>query len=202
MMLFKTYVIYTCDTCKGRFQAVDKDRCYLCGRPDQRLKCAECLLRNRTVPHVALYKYNQAMKDYIRAYKLSGGYHLFKVFSAELKQQIKRLDNPVVVPIPVTEQAFNLRGFNQVEGLLTDTKYNNLLVCQNIDKPSQKSLNIRQRLSTQQPFQVNLNVKLPDLNQQICVVDDIFTTGQTINHAVTCLQQQGFTNIMTLSLAR
>lgn len=195
-------MVYTCDSCKGQFQPVDKKHCYLCGQPDQRIKCAECILRKRTVPHVALYRYNQAMKDYIKAYKFSGGYHLANVFSSEMKQQIKQLNNPVIVPIPVTEKTFKLRGFNQVEGLLAGTRYINLLMCQNIDKPNQKSLNIRERLNTEQPFQINPKVKLPDLKRKICVVDDIFTTGQTINHAVTCLQQQGFTNIVTVSLVR
>lgn len=202
MCYFKKQIVKVCVGCKSNFTNVADRRCLFCGNTENHKKCKQCQRLNRTVPHIALYMYNDAMKDYITAFKISGGYHLKYVFEAELKVIIKQLGNPMLVPIPITKKAYEERGFNQVEALLGEKRVVPLLTCIQEQRLNQKSLNRAQRLNRQQPFQMNPAVICPDKTVKICIVDDIYTTGQTINHAIECLQQQGFSNLISLSLAR
>lgn len=202
MCLLKKQIIKICHACKLSFVLIDQKRCLFCGNPANIQACPQCIQFKRTTKHVAIYQYNDAMKDYFKAYKLFGGYHLKDVFIDDINRTYRKLGNPLIVPIPVTNDAFKERGFNQIEALLGNNKIERLLICKENKKIHQKDLNRQERLNMTQPFKLNTEITLPDKKTKICLFDDIYTTGQTISHAVKLLETQGFKNIMTFSLAR
>lgn len=202
MCLLRNYIIKICDDCKNAFEKVDPVRCLYCGNQQNKIACLQCVELERKVKHVAMYNYNDVMKEYIKAFKFSGGFHLKGVFQNEIKRQLKQLGNPIVVPIPVGQDAYLGRGFDHIAALLENQKIHPLLTCQDIRKKHQKELNRQERLKSEQPFKINSDITFPKLDNKICVFDDIYTTGQTISHAVQILQRQGFSNIMSLSLIR
>ncbi|QVK12223.1 ComF family protein [Weissella ceti] len=202
MCLLKQTMSRICIACSKTFQQVTDDRCMFCGHQAQNMKCLQCVQWKRTIKHTALYQYNDAMKEYFKAYKLWGGYHLKDVFKAELLKEIKRMKHPLIVPIPSTQEANEARGFDQVRTLLTGIPYKPLLICTNKKKQHQKNLNLKQRLESNQLFELNNSCSLPTKDTKICLFDDIYTTGQTIFHAAECLKSQGFTDIVSMSIAR
>lgn len=150
--------------------------------------------------HHALYRYNLAMKDYMHRYKFMGDYRLRLAFQQELAKKIHEINPTVIVPIPVNEQTWQTRGFNQVEGLLEGLSIQLILATRFKVKQAQSSKSRGERLKTSQPFNL---IKLPENSQaKILLVDDIYTTGRTLYHAAVLFHQAGYHNIESLSLAR
>jgi len=202
MCRFKRYVSVLCDMCKKGLNSVDKSYCMYCGFGKNIERCGQCRENNRQHKHVALYRYSDTMKEYIRPYKFSYGYHLRHIFHNEIKQAIKVLGNPIVVPIPVSKHVDSKMLFDHVNGLLDGIPSVSLLACKSKESAGQKFRDRRQRLSSKQPFYILDDFSKISLETKICVFDDIYTTGQTINHAIECLKAQGFKDICSLSLAR
>lgn len=202
MCRFKTYIVKVCIGCRNKFSPVEKQRCYWCGNVQNKVKCKQCQTQGKREQHIALYAYNDVMRAYIDLFKFSGGYHLKEVFAKEIKRVIQKQKPCIVVPIPTSVGTLGQRGFNQVEALLEGVAIHKMLRCIEYDKPSQRILKRHDRLRSKQPFIINHDIMLPAKNQKICLVDDIYTTGQTIFHATSCLRMCGFDNIVSISLAR
>ncbi|WP_231196778.1 ComF family protein [Streptococcus equi] len=63
--------------------------------------------------------YNTAMKDYFSRYKFQGDYVLRSLFAQELAKHIKKYYKAyTLVPVPVSKQRYDERGFNQVTAIL------------------------------------------------------------------------------------
>ncbi|MCH4168190.1 MAG: ComF family protein [Streptococcaceae bacterium] len=197
-----------CDLCLAQFEKLIVN-CQRCGGGGQEVLqaiCRDCLVweeQGYLVNHQALFIYNQAMRDYFSSYKFNGDYRLRFAFAEYLSDHInKNYRGYLIVPIPVSNVRLEVRGFNQVIGLLeaASIKYTCLL-----SKPkemmAQSSQNRVARLKISQPFEIISNLKA-DFKQKILVVDDIYTTGSTLYQAMKCLNQAGFQDISTFSLAR
>lgn len=178
--------------CKGCMAITEDDYCQQCQQWYRQYKWQ---LRNH-----ALYRYNLAMKDYMHRYKFMGDYRLRMAFQQEMAKAIHEINPTIVVPIPINEQTWQTRGFNQVEGLLEGLSVQPILATRFEVKQAQSSKSREERLKTIQPFNL---IKLPE-NQQgkILLVDDIYTTGRTLYHAAVLFHQAGYHNVESLSLAR
>lgn len=193
-----------CTSCTGQFERIGmQNRCQGCGRERGKL-CLDCgqwqeqlgwLIHNQS-----LFKYNDAMKDYMQRYKFMGDYRLHKVFCHELTTLICKQDADLVIPIPINQHTWQTRGFNQVTAMMNCSYYPDILETQASTKTvSQSQKGRKDRLQTDQPFVI--------LNQhQICqksilLVDDIYTTGRTIYHAATLCYQAGCRSVKSITLA-
>ena len=67
------------------------------------------------------------------------------------------------------------------------------------DTLAQSSKSKKERLQTKQAFRLKKDVSLP---QKILIVDDIYTTGQTLYLATLLFQQHGVRDVKSFSLAR
>lgn len=139
------------------------------------------------------------MKNYFSQYKFQGDYVLRFVFAKATKKAVKMFREHTIVPIPVSNEKFQVRGFNQVQGILdaANLSYRNIL--EKKDTLAQSSKTREERLRTQQAFKVKKGVDLPD---KILLVDDIYTTGKTLQLAKQILLEAGVKEILTFSIAR
>ncbi|MFP7242434.1 ComF family protein [Pediococcus pentosaceus] len=149
----------------------------------------------------AIYHYNDAMANFFTAYKFQSGYHLRYTFTKIIKHHLKALDYDILVPVPVTIETLNRRGFDHVRGLLGSIKITPLLICSEATKPSLVHQGRQARLKAQQPFIFNRKLE-PSRTNRICVFDDVYTTGRTMHHAMMVLKAQGYQHIQGLTLAR
>lgn len=192
----------TCRDCKNRFEKITEQHCPQCYKEEQDNICNDCLQwqdKGESINHTAIYKYNEAMKHYFSQYKFQGDYLLRYVFGTEIKQNLKEYKNYVIVPIPISDKRLSERGFNQVTGFLEASKipFQNLLLKKDGQKQSEKSR--EERLKIKNEFYVKEDVELPS---RILIVDDIYTTGATIQNARRCLFEKGVKEIKSFSLAR
>ncbi|MDQ0223313.1 ComF family protein [Streptococcus moroccensis] len=192
-----------CQDCFKTFNQITAPYCPTCYKIDQADSCLDCQLWERQhlpVHHFSLYSYNDAMKHYFKTYKFTGDYLLRGIFAEEIRTALKPYEKEYqLIPVPISSQTFNTRGFNQVTGLLdaAGLAYSDLLRKEHTEKQSHK--NRQQRLQGAQVFHVN---EKSDLKQRVLIVDDIYTTGATIQTIKQLVLAKGAKEVISFSLAR
>ena len=202
LLCFKKEEELVCESCLLSFEIIGDNHCPRCFKKDVSTNCQDCQFwckKGVNVDHVALYSYNQAMKEYFSRYKFDGDYILRKVFSKILQKELKKYTGYQIVIVPLSEQRFKSRGFNQVEGLIKETGLSYLDILAKNEVEASSSKNRADRLLTEFPFFLKDGVKLPE---NILLFDDIYTTGSTLNRLKSMLLAAGCQNIKTFSLAR
>lgn len=157
----------------------------ICPRCEQRFQRIE---QQQEEGVVSLFHYNEAMKDYLHRYKFLHDILLAKVFNKIIHDQLKD-ETRIIIPIPMHPKNLKLRTFAHIDELL---KAANIPFAHLLTKLSneQQSLKTREeRLKTPQLFEVINPTAIKDKN--LLVVDDIYTTGTTLNHAKKALFEAG-----------
>lgn len=192
-----------CISCKDNYQLIPENHCPTCFKIQSTEVCTDCLYwekQGHCVNHSSLYQYNEAMKDYFKAYKFSGDYVLKAVFVKEIQEALHSYQKDYqVIPVPVSRETYKDRGFNQVVAFLDEAG----IVCDDIvekeETAKQSSKTRQERLKTPQVFRLK---KDGHLKKQVLVVDDIYTTGATIQLLTRLLRGNGVEIIKSFSLAR
>ncbi|HEV8576594.1 TPA: ComF family protein [Streptococcus pneumoniae] len=180
------------------------DSC-LCSDCDSTLlsiKCQDCQLwckEGVEVSHRAIFTYNQAMKDFFSRYKFDGDFLLRKVFASFLSEELKKYKEYQFVVIPLSPDRYANRGFNQVEGLVEAAGFEYLDLLEKREERASSSKNRSERLGTELPFFIKSGVTIP---KKILLIDDIYTTGATINRVKKLLEEAGAKDVKTFSLVR
>ena len=185
-----------CTTCHNKFQLITPPYCSRCYKPDIKDVCSDCKIWEKEgiiVNHQAVFTDNKAMEEFFSRYKFLGDYRLHHVFNKYFKTE----RGYTIVPIPVSKQRFQERGFNQVAALLQQLPFSSLL--EKEEGPAQNTRTRNERLKNKNTFTLKAKVKVPD---KILLVDDVYTTGRTLQHAIAVLKQGGAQEIKTFSLCR
>ena len=202
IVLLKNNSQIICSRCRRSFKIISSEHCPSCFKNHCSQKCKDCLYweeKGITVCHEALFTYNQAMKDYFNRYKFQGDYVLRKVFAAAIKAHLRPYRAYSIIPVPLSKERYEKRKFNQVKALLeaADIPYIDLLIREGSEQQSSKS--------KQERLQVNLGFKLKKCDQypdKVLLVDDIYTTGATLQSIKALFYENGIKNVKTFSLAR
>lgn len=193
-----------CSNCQSKFIKYQRTECCRgCGCEETKDLCNDCRMWEKEygwiLEHRPLFHYNQAMKEYIQAYKFQGQYQLRVVFQDEIKEAIAKIPHDLLIPIPVTNHTMHTRGFNQVTAFLTPDSYDDLLYHLQEKKIAQSKKDRSSRIKTPQPFALR-NSQIVK-NRTILLVDDIYTTGRTLYHAAALCYSAGCKRVQSLSLA-
>jgi competence protein ComFC len=200
-----------CADCLGRIPWIVSTACPICGRPE---RCGDCLRRRNR--HFArcrgAVRYDEAMKEWLALYKYRGLEKLEPVMASMLAAAVEPLLRTAggfdwVTAVPLAEGRLEERGFNQAERLaLRIAKwyrlpYRSLLRrVRNTEKQSRKGRRDRLEdmkgnfvVSSEQgppggspPFPSRSDRSAPTA---ILLVDDIYTTGSTVNECAFALRQ-------------
>jgi len=118
-------------------------------------------------------------------------------------------DNVLIIPIPLSKKRRRWRGFNQAEilarGFAAHFGYELSDRLKRIKhRPAQASLNERERLKNiSGVFAYDNSSPAADISgRTIILVDDVVTTGATLNEAALALRAQGATKVYGLVLAK
>ena len=196
--------ITMCDNCKNKFEPVSEASCKTCCKKSTETSCEDCQeweRKGKNVNHKALYCYNEEMKEYFRKYKFQGDQLLACLFAEEVKVALKKYKGYTIVPIPLSDERNEKRGFNQVTAILEAARipYQDLLKKKNTKAQSQK--NKKERLKTEQAFE-RKELENKSWPEKIMLMDDIYTTGATIERAKEMLHVNEVKEIRSFSLAR
>lgn len=171
--------------------------------------CRDCISSSHTYKRgIAVYPYNEYLKKSIFQIK----YHNKREYLAfygeriarEAGSQIMKWAPDVIIPIPLYKKKQRVRGFNQA-GLLADHLGRILgipvedgLLERVRNTVPQKELNRKERQNNlKKAFKIVQNdVKL----RKVLLVDDIYTTGSTIDAAASALLDAGAREVYFVTL--
>ncbi|MHA3053730.1 ComF family protein [Acinetobacter sp. ANC 4633] len=188
--------------------------CSLCqsDRVTQASVCQDCWLqlpwlkqnisRQEIQIQVAAY-YQYPLDRMIQQFKYEQQLHYLPLFNHMLSQ-LKFPKVQAIVPMPISQQRLIERGYNQALLLAEHlAKQLNVPIWQPIlrqDQQHQKGLNRLERLSNiEQQFVVQAPSKVR--YRRVLIVDDVITTGSSIQALHTKLQQLGCQQIHAVCLA-
>jgi competence protein ComFC len=204
-----------CGSCHEKFVHISGETCRICGRPFALLEveyrsgsiCLDCKRwedderwKGSLDKNIALYTYTNFTKEVIARFKFRGDYVLAEVFAADVLKALQDFQYDYIVPIPLSEERFYERGFNQAEAVIRAAGLvpSRVLTRVHTEKQSKKSRN--ERIHLEQVFNVESDLDLR--GKTILIVDDIYTTGSTLRHAAKLLKENEAVKVYSLTLAR
>ena len=202
LLLLRNDISCLCSDCDSTFERIGEEYCPNCMKTGLSIKCQDCQFwckEGIEVSHRAIFIYNQAMKDFFSRYKFDGDFLLRKAFASVLSEELKKYKGYQFVVIPLSPERFLERGFNQVEGLVEAAGFSYLDLIEKREERASSSKSRSERLETELPFFVKSGITIP---KKILLIDDIYTTGTTINRVKKLLEEAGAEDVKTLSLVR
>lgn len=201
-----------CPACRNVPEYVTEPVCKKCGKPienEQAEYCYDCKKHPRVfVQGKALWIYKKQIKQSMYRFKYQNRQEYARYYGSEIVrvygEWIRRNKIEAIVPIPLHRTRKRQRGYNQAELLAKEIGrqmqvpvYANLLKRVRKTK-AQKNLNDAERKNNlKKAFKTQENnVQL----NHILLVDDIYTTGSTMNEAATELQKAGIEQIYCISI--
>ena len=202
LLLLKKEETSVCLTCSSSFEMIGEEHCPNCYKKGLSTSCKDCQVwckEGIDVNHQAIFVYNQAMKDFFSRYKFNGDYILRKVFASILWDFLINYKDYHFLLIPLSSERYAKRGFNQVAGLIeaTGLSYENLL--EKREEKASSSKTRSERFATELPFFIKDGLTIP---KKILLIDDIYTTGVTLNRVKKLLENAGAEEVKTFSLVR
>lgn len=202
-----------CDVCRPKLLPVGEPRCRRCSKaladPREEL-CGDCQGKAFYVERgFALYPYDEQMQRAVRNLKyggeLAGGAFFAEQMAESYGKWVRGLSPDVLIPVPVHKRRLRFRGFNQAAclavgigtalGISVDEHY---LIRTENTKP-QKGLDSRERFRN---LQKGFAVRKEDGAgyESVLLVDDIYTTGATLEACGKVLKEAGTKRICFLCL--
>jgi len=201
-----------CAFCMDFLPLINSNFCKRCGKPkdDTGESCAECDgVQYYFERAVSVFEYSTAVQRLIYRFKYRSETHLSRVlgnFMAQRLSEQKDWKYDAIVPVPLHKKRQSERGFNQAL-LLTSN------ISQTLDIPLienilhrtkqtlvQAGLGRHERFSNlKNAFSVGDNSKIK--GKSIVLVDDIYTTGSTVNECSRALIDAGAIKVYVLTLA-
>ena len=202
LLLLKNDDSCLCSDCDSTFERIGEENCSNCRKTGLSTKCQDCQFwckEGVEVSHRAIFTYNQAMKDFFSRYKFDGDFLLRKVFASVLSEELKKYKEYQFVVIPLSPERLLERGFNQVEGLVEAAGFSFKDILGKREESASSSKSRLERLATEIPFFIKDGISLP---KKILLIDDIYTTGATVNRVKRLLEEAGALEVKTFSLVR
>lgn len=221
--IFPTYCVgcskegtWICDNCIESIPNTGVFLCPVCHETTSYGNCCDsCSMYSFLDSHIAVatYKHGTLVGKLIEALKYQ--------YATEILASLRIIANPVltkkrtvltacdlIVPIPLHERRFAERGFNQAESIST-------MVSTVIDVPVLPIL-YRTKYTTQQAtldkeareqnmngaFAVTAKVVYDITGKDVLLVDDVYTTGSTLQQAAAVLKGAGASSVIGFSIAR
>lgn len=200
-----------CDKCAEIPRIVPMPRCVKCSKHVKRtgIMCPDCERENKSfVSGVALYEYD-SVKESIHALKDSAKFDnasfFAKMIYKHLGEKLTSFNADAIVPIPLHKDKYKKRGFNQ-SLLIANELSKELKIPVRDDILERKEKTKDQKTMTHSERQNNLvgafhmpknDVKL----DTVLLLDDVYTTGATIEEATRTLLESGVSRVFFVTAA-
>lgn len=190
----------------------EEPACKKCGKPLEKEEteyCADCSRRKHAYTRgQAAFVYDSLMRGSIARFKYGNRREYADFYADELVRRcgaaVRSWAADALVPIPLHKSRRRKRGFNQAElvarkigeklNIPVETK---LLLRVKKTSPQKELNDTQRRANLKNAFQVRQNdVRL----RKVILVDDIYTTGSTIDAAAAALLEHGVEKVYFLAI--
>ena len=202
-----------CPECIGRIHFITEPVCKVCGREivsEEEELCSNCKRHRFSFEFgYALMNYSDEVAHSITRIKYTGAREFLDYYGKKAVElygdRIKKMGVDAIVPIPVHKSRLRKRGYNQaavlaeVMGKALGIPVYEEALNRNKKTAALKELNAAERLKNlTSAFYSGF---IPRDLHSVLIVDDIFTTGATLEAASRCLKAAGVEKIYCFALA-
>ena len=199
---------YICNKCLKTFPR-PCFKCFRCSRKNPfGLYCTSCRKKDLPDRILAGLAYQGKLKDAIYQYKFEDAYKLSEDFSKSLIPIVKGIKNYkryVLTFVPLSRSRERYRGYNQSK-LLADKVacYLKMQVLDLLERKGQDETQVTSKTKLARKrnikgvFSVKKDIKIPE---NIILIDDVVTTGATVEEATRVLKRAGVKKVVVVALA-
>ena len=200
-----------CVACLPRISYLREPTCLKCGKniTDDAEFCADCAERSHHFDRgIALFEY-QSIAGAVYRFKYGGRQEYAEFFGSQISQKladdIYKLKPDCLIPVPIHNKRLRSRGYNQAAELakvisrcLNIPLEDKLIKRVKVTAPL-KNLKLKERQNNlKKAFKIIRNdVKL----DRVIIIDDIYTTGSTIDAMAEELRNIGISKIYFVALS-
>lgn len=193
--------------------------CSICGKLNSKLLCNKCKIRlekefnfqsddysqdidKSFKEHHYFFRYENLIRNQILSLKFHEKPYIYKTISYFLENKRKNFENlkkyDIMIVVPISKKRQKERGYNQSELIAKEiSKMLSIKIEKNIirkikNTPPQSSLNKEQRQENIRGVYKVFNIEKIK-NKNILIIDDIYTTGNTVNECAKVLVENGIT---------
>lgn len=211
----KGYLV--CDSCKDVLKPLKEPLCYKCGRQiisTTSEYCDTCSNYNFSFDRAfSLWPYNNTVKSSLSSFKYKGRREFAEYYADKLYEHfnllLSKLNITTIIPVPIHSMRLKDRGYNQAdliakilaEKMKLPNSSDYLIRSKNTI--AQKNLDpVSRRKNLKNAFEVNKNSKYYGVHlRNVLLIDDIYTTGSTVNACAKVLKDSGTEKVYVLCVA-
>ena len=204
-----------CERCRDKIVYIKDPYCLKCGKQlkkEEKEYCSDCeRIKHFFDSGISLYDYG-SMADSVYRFKYAGRTEYASFYGKDLYEKkaywLKALRPDALVPVPIHSSRMRRRGYNQAALIAKElSKYSGIpvrehLIRRNLKTQPLKDLSHAERQNNlKRAFKICQNdVKL----NTIVIIDDIYTTGSTIDSMTRVLKDAGIGKVyfITLTIGR
>lgn len=192
-------------------------RCVLCGVYGSGTICPLCLkgiesmikpLREEKLKTLSLFSYEGRVRELVHLLKYRGFYEIGVILGMIMGKHCRDLVNSSfdgVIPVPLHRKELRERGYNQVEALAKGflkehplPYLNRCLVKVKETQPQVGLSSAERKKNVRDAFSACPDVK----GKMVLLLDDVFTTGETVRSCRQALKLKGAVSVETFTLCR
>ena len=201
-----------CPDCRKRLHYIKEPKCKKCGKQIEKAEqeyCRDCVRFSHAFDRgAAVFVYDDTMRRSVSMFKYHNRREYAKVYAAEMyancEHFLKMASPEVILPVPIHRLKKRQRGFNQAElmakelgklmKLPVDTRY---LIRKEKTIPQKELTRQQRKTNLKEAFDVCENGKY---YKRVLLIDDIYTTGATMDAISEILRENQTKIIFFLTL--
>lgn len=193
--LRKFFYYNKCSVCN---KTLDDSELYICKECQKYFKEQSSLKNFRDVYYI--FDYDKNFKSLIKNYKFYNrkylGFFISKLIDKNLKKVIIEKNIDIIIPVPLNKKRLISRGFNQVSFILDilNIEYSNIIRIKNTKHMSFLLDKNMRKYNISKAFYIPIDIN----KKNILIIDDIITTGSTINEIIKELKISGTPKSITI----
>lgn len=205
-----------CRECQSKPLIIQEPRCKKCSKPIASEELEYCYDCNSKEFHynrgISLWLYDEVMKESIIRFKYKGCKEYVNFYVDEilkhLGEEIRAIAPDVLLPVPVHKSRQRQRGYNQAGLLAVELgRRMNIMVKTDVlirtikTQPQKELSNVERMRNLEKAFSVSdkYGNNISKFHK-LMIIDDIYTTGSTIEACAKVLQKAGVREIYFLTL--
>lgn len=199
-----------CTNCESSLVQIREDVCSICGYPyGNRNICEKCFRSKPSYTQLrSIYRYQTSIRRSLHQLKYKNDLGFGEILGQKCAEFLKSLEwsIDIITPVPLGKRRRKERGYNQAAliaypiALLLKTPYKSKLLERVKETHSQIDFSAEQRKENMQNAFIAISTGLRGKN--ILIVDDVITTGSTMDSCAKALKKAGAKNVYGLSVAR
>lgn len=201
-----------CPSCQNKLKYIETPRCLKCGKQitsEEKQYCHDCAKGRHVFRQgVGVWGYTEEISKSMYAFKYNNQRHFARIYARELYNKcgniIEGWRADVLIPIPLHADRMKKRGYNQAQlianefGKLINLPTDSEILIRNRKTKPQKELNDKERVKNlENAFKIQKSIVE---YKKAILVDDIYTTGTTVDACARLLKDMGVEEVYFAAL--